>query len=226
MVDIALETRDYEGVLARLSRSTRSDMPVEAAGEQAYLRARIAYDAGKLDAAEGLLVPISRRSRLYSSALYLRGLIRTRRGQVAGQVQREEEGVLGPLQEAAVRGLAGVGPEDGGEAVEPGAPGLPEPAAVAVVPGGRHGFERLPRRLGPLRLPGPGGSEEVGRAEQGEVGPAFRAQVPGRPAEHRGHVLARRARCPPVDPAPVVRWRFALRAGAAAQAGLGPRSWR
>ena len=87
MVDIALETRDYDGVLARLSKTTRSDMPIEAAGEQAYLRARIAYDTGKLDAAEGLLVPISRRSRLYSSALYLRGLIRTRRGQIAGAAE-------------------------------------------------------------------------------------------------------------------------------------------
>jgi tetratricopeptide (TPR) repeat protein len=87
MVDIAIETRDHAGVLARLSRVTRSDMPVEAAGEQGYLRARIAYDAGKLDVAEGHLVQVSRKSRLYSSALYLRGLIRTRRGELAGAAE-------------------------------------------------------------------------------------------------------------------------------------------
>src|SRR5690606_1183059 len=83
-VDIALETRDHAGVLARLSRASKgATLPVEASGEQAYLRARVAYEAGRLDAAEGELVKISRKSRLYSSALYLRGLIRARRGQFA-----------------------------------------------------------------------------------------------------------------------------------------------
>jgi TolA-binding protein len=88
MVDIALETRDHAGVLARLVRVTPGRaIPVEASGERAYLRARVAYDAGRLDAAEGELVRVSKRSRLYSSALYLRGLIRTRRGQLKGAAE-------------------------------------------------------------------------------------------------------------------------------------------
>jgi tetratricopeptide (TPR) repeat protein len=87
-IDIALETRDYQRVLERLGRATGGGaLPVEAAGEQRYLKARIAYDAGKLAAAEGELVQLSRKSRLYSSALYLRGLIRTRRGELGGAAE-------------------------------------------------------------------------------------------------------------------------------------------
>ena len=82
-IDIALETRDYQAVLDRLGRASgNASLPVEATGEQRYLKARIAYDAGKLADAEGELVQLSRKSRLYSSALYLRGLIRTRRGEL------------------------------------------------------------------------------------------------------------------------------------------------
>ena len=46
-----------------------------------YLRGRAAYEAGKLADAEGELVLISKKSRLYSSAVYLRGVIRARRGE-------------------------------------------------------------------------------------------------------------------------------------------------
>ena len=82
-IDIALETRDYAAVLDRLAQATgHAALPVEAIGEERYLKARIAYDAGKLAEAEGELVQLSRKSRLYSSALYLRGLIRTRRGEL------------------------------------------------------------------------------------------------------------------------------------------------
>ena len=81
-VDIALETRDHAGVLARLEAIKPSDpIPPSAAGERAYLRGRAAYDDGKLADAEGELVTISKKSRLYSSALYLRGVIRARRGE-------------------------------------------------------------------------------------------------------------------------------------------------
>jgi TolA-binding protein len=84
-VDIALETRDYDGVLAALD-GTKLDapLPVEASGERAYLRARALYARGDLGGAEGELTKISRKSRLYSSALYLRGVIRARRGQYDG----------------------------------------------------------------------------------------------------------------------------------------------
>jgi hypothetical protein len=81
-VDIALETRDHKGILARLESIKTSDpIPPSAAGERGYLRGRAAYDEGKLADAEGELVLISKKSRLYSSALYLRGVIKARRGE-------------------------------------------------------------------------------------------------------------------------------------------------
>jgi hypothetical protein len=79
-VDIAIETRDHAGVLARIEAIKQSDpIPTSAAGERSYLRGRAAYDQGKLADAEGELVLISKKSRLYSSAVYLRGVIRARR---------------------------------------------------------------------------------------------------------------------------------------------------
>ncbi len=79
VVDIALETRDHAGILARLEAIKSADpIPPSAAGERSYLRGRAAYDAGKLADAEGELVLISKQSRLYSSAVYLRGVIRAR----------------------------------------------------------------------------------------------------------------------------------------------------
>ncbi|HEU4612523.1 MAG TPA: hypothetical protein VFS15_10615 [Kofleriaceae bacterium] len=81
-VDIAIETRDHAGVLARIEAIKTSDpIPPSAAGERAYLRGRAAYEAGKLADAEAELISISRKSRMYSSAVYLRGVIRARRGQ-------------------------------------------------------------------------------------------------------------------------------------------------
>ena len=81
-VDIALETRDHAGVLARIEAIKTTDpVPPSVSGERAYLRGRAAYDAGKLADAEGELVTISKKSRMYSSAVYLRGVIRARRGE-------------------------------------------------------------------------------------------------------------------------------------------------
>ena len=80
-VDIAIETRDHAGVLARIEAIKTADpIPPSAAGERSYLRGRAFYDAGKLADAEGELVLISKKSRLYSSAVYLRGVIKARRG--------------------------------------------------------------------------------------------------------------------------------------------------
>jgi tetratricopeptide (TPR) repeat protein len=87
-VDIALETRDHAGVLARLEAIKTADpIPPSAAGERAYLRGRAAYDSDKLADAEGELVTISKKSRLYSSAIYLRGVIRARRGEYRGAAE-------------------------------------------------------------------------------------------------------------------------------------------
>ena len=82
-VDIAIETHRTADVLAMLEGLHLNEpIPPGAAGERSYLRARIAYDKGDFNAAEAELTKISRKSRLYSSALYLRGIIRTRRGQL------------------------------------------------------------------------------------------------------------------------------------------------
>jgi tetratricopeptide (TPR) repeat protein len=82
-VDIAIETRDFAGALARIQSTDRGGATVtpNAAGERAYLRGRAAYVAGDFTAAEGAFAQISKKSRLYSSALYLRGVIRTRKGE-------------------------------------------------------------------------------------------------------------------------------------------------
>ena len=87
-VDIAIETRDHAGILARIEAIKTSDpIPVSAAGERAYLRGRAAYDKGKLADAEAELVQISKQSRMYSSAVYLRGVIRARRGEYRGSAE-------------------------------------------------------------------------------------------------------------------------------------------
>ncbi len=83
-VDLALETRDYGGILAALEQATAEvALPAEAAGEQTYLRARVAYVSGDLDAAAEALATLTPGSRLYSSSVYLRGVIRTRQGRLA-----------------------------------------------------------------------------------------------------------------------------------------------
>jgi tetratricopeptide (TPR) repeat protein len=80
-VDIAMETRDYQGVLQRVERAAASaELPGDAADERRYLAAHIAYAAGDLDAAEATLSEIGMRSRLRTSAVYLRGVIRVRQG--------------------------------------------------------------------------------------------------------------------------------------------------
>lgn len=87
-VDIALETRDPGRVLARLEAITSTEpVPLSAAGERSYLRGHAAYDAGKLADAEGELALISKKSRLYTSAVYLRGVIKARRGEYKGSAE-------------------------------------------------------------------------------------------------------------------------------------------
>ena len=82
-VDVALETRDHAGVLARIEAIKTADpIPPSAAGERSYLRGRAAYDTGKLADAEAELITISKQSRLYSSAVYLRGVIRARQNKL------------------------------------------------------------------------------------------------------------------------------------------------
>ncbi|MEO6775323.1 MAG: hypothetical protein ABI467_20335 [Kofleriaceae bacterium] len=87
-VDIAIETRDHAGVLARLEAIKTADpIPPSAAGERAYLRGRAAYEKGDLTAAQGELALVSKKSRLYSSAVYLRGVIWARKGELKSSAE-------------------------------------------------------------------------------------------------------------------------------------------
>ncbi|MEP6865898.1 MAG: hypothetical protein ABJE66_35085, partial [Deltaproteobacteria bacterium] len=87
-VDIAIETRDHAGVLARLEAiHTNDPIPPSAAGERSYLRGRAAYENGNLTDAQGELALISKKSRLYSSAVYLRGVIWARKGELKSSAE-------------------------------------------------------------------------------------------------------------------------------------------
>ncbi len=84
-VDVALELRAYDRVLDLLRGIDaegwpEGGWPEAAAGEQAYLRARRAYVRGDVSTVEAELEQVSEDSRLYSAAVYLRGVLRTRQG--------------------------------------------------------------------------------------------------------------------------------------------------
>ena len=82
LVDVALETRQYERLLATLQSIPLQGRPLpdDSAAERAYLRGRVRYQAGDLDGAAAALAEVGRQSRLHASAIYLRGLIAARRG--------------------------------------------------------------------------------------------------------------------------------------------------
>jgi hypothetical protein len=87
VVDIALETRRPAALLARLEAlKLTGPLPVEAVSERTYLRGRAAYEAGELDRAERELAQVGKRSRLYSSAMYLRGVLAVRQGRLKDAV--------------------------------------------------------------------------------------------------------------------------------------------
>src|SRR5690606_27614939 len=77
IVDLALETGDHLSVLAKLQAIDVGSLPVEVSDERTYLKARAAYGRGDLAAADADLAGISRRSRMYGAALYLRGVLAT-----------------------------------------------------------------------------------------------------------------------------------------------------
>jgi len=82
-VDIALQSRDFAGVLKRIQGiAVKEELPIEVMSERSYLRGRAGYDAGDLDRAEAELSQVSRKSRLYSSSVYLRGVLRVRQGKL------------------------------------------------------------------------------------------------------------------------------------------------
>lgn len=82
-VDIGLLIHKPQAVLDKLEAIELNEpLPPAIEGERSYLRARAYYSADNLAKAEAELTKISRTSRLYSSALYLRGVIRTRKGEL------------------------------------------------------------------------------------------------------------------------------------------------
>jgi hypothetical protein len=81
LVDLALETRDYQrvlGVMAQLAPGQA--VPEDSSAERDYLQGRVAYQAGQWDAAAAAFARVPRASRLYPGAAYFRGLVAARRG--------------------------------------------------------------------------------------------------------------------------------------------------
>jgi hypothetical protein len=84
LVDVALEERDAARAVARLAAAGVAPPDGAAADEIAYLRGRAAFDAGRDDEAETVLRHVGPRCRFYPSALYLRGVVAVRRGDLRG----------------------------------------------------------------------------------------------------------------------------------------------
>jgi hypothetical protein len=79
-VDTCLDDHVVAACVAELDQLAPEDV-----GEEiAYLRGRNAFDTGSLKEAEDELGRVSPKSRFYSSALYLRGVARVKRGDFAG----------------------------------------------------------------------------------------------------------------------------------------------
>jgi tetratricopeptide (TPR) repeat protein len=79
MVDIALETREEAGVLARLDAvAPPESLPTDARNERAYLSGKGLYGAAHFAEAAEAFEAVGRQSRFFASALYFRGLVNAR----------------------------------------------------------------------------------------------------------------------------------------------------
>ena len=81
-VDVALASGELASAVARAEELGTDDLPTDAENELHYLRGRERYDAGDLAAAEQRLGEVSRHSRFFASAQYLRGAIAAHAGQL------------------------------------------------------------------------------------------------------------------------------------------------
>ena len=79
-VDVCLDARILPLCVAELDRLGAEDM----LDEIAYLRGRAAFEAGISEEAEGELKRVTPKSRFYSSALYLRGVMRVKQKDLRG----------------------------------------------------------------------------------------------------------------------------------------------
>jgi TolA-binding protein len=84
-VDVTLQSGDLRTGLQTLDTLDLqgAELPEDAQNELRYLRARAAYDAGDLDAADPVFAEITQRSRFFANAQYFRGVIATRRRDLA-----------------------------------------------------------------------------------------------------------------------------------------------
>ncbi len=79
-VDVCLDQRIAESCAAEIDKLGAEDVNEELA----YLHGRALYDGGHLERAEEELGRVSPKSRFYSSALYLRGVMRVKRQDLRG----------------------------------------------------------------------------------------------------------------------------------------------
>jgi len=79
-VDIALAGAELPVVLDALEGIGEEGLSADALNELRYLRGRAAYDENDDTTADAAFAQVSRRSRFYANAQYLRGVIATRRG--------------------------------------------------------------------------------------------------------------------------------------------------
>jgi tetratricopeptide (TPR) repeat protein len=83
--DVALESGDLAGVIERLEDRLVVEpeaLPEDAQNELRYLRGRERFDAGAFDEAEAYFEAITRKSRFYANAQYLRGVTDVRAGEL------------------------------------------------------------------------------------------------------------------------------------------------
>ena len=83
LVDVALETRQYDRLLAAAggARLPGRPLPEDSAAERAYLRGRVRYQRGDLAEAAAAVRPGGRAPRAFTpAAAYFRGLVAARRG--------------------------------------------------------------------------------------------------------------------------------------------------
>jgi tetratricopeptide (TPR) repeat protein len=78
-VDVTLESGDLRGGIAKLEALEVGELGEDSQNELQYLKGRERYDLEAFDEAEPLLAEVTRVSRFFASAQYLRGVIAVRR---------------------------------------------------------------------------------------------------------------------------------------------------
>jgi len=79
-VDVALASGDLAGAIQRVEALGSDALPPDPRNELRYLHGRERYDAGEFAEAEDFFSEITRRSRFFANAQYLRGAMAARRG--------------------------------------------------------------------------------------------------------------------------------------------------